>query len=273
MISNLINRPLSQGCPTPDIAFHESLGNNHEMTIADGDVNTLGLRFGGGGGDDEPFSIMGWVNCKGDSHTIFQVYNEYSFGITNGDTAGLYIYTIDSTTRFKGREIDNTNIVTNNRDKWTHWACTYDGSNNNSGMKVYIDGNRVDDTDSNSGVYNGMSDQDGKGYIVDYTGNTGRTGLVSDVSVYDVELLADDIKMIASHRHGFNHMLWNKAANCKTWSDMAEQYKRDMNVYMFISAQMKAATSNEGDFLISVNSAGSQSLSDRWQRFKGPTTK
>ena len=273
MISNLVNRPLSNGCSTPDIAFHESLGNNYELTIADGDLNTAGLRFGGAGGDDEPFSIMGWANCQGDSHTIFQVYNEYAFSIINSSTVALTITSYDGSYETLKRTVDGATIVDNNRSKWTHWACTYDGSNNNSGQKIYIDGNRVDNANDNTGIYAGMSDQDGTGYMVEYTGDTGSKGLLSDVSVYDVELLADDIKMIASHRHGFNHMLWNKGANCKIWSDMAEQYKKDLNMFIFLSTQMKVATSNEGDFLINVISSGGQSDSGRWQRFRGPTTK
>tara|TARA_R100000808_G_scaffold3421_1_gene12247 strand:+ start:364 stop:1182 length:819 start_codon:yes stop_codon:yes gene_type:complete len=272
MISNLVNRPLSNGDPVPDIAFHDSKGNNYELRMIDGTLNTLGLRFGGAGGDDEPFSIMGWANCQGDKHTIFQVQNEYSFDILNASTVALTLTSYDGVYETKKREVDDANIVDNNRSKWTHWACTYDGSNNNSGQKIYIDGNRVDNNNDNNGTYAGMSDQDGKGYMVDYEGDSGNKGLLSDVSVYDVELLADDIKMIASHRNGFNHMLWNKGSNCKFWTDMNEQYRSGLESYTFLNQILKISDQVE-DGAITVNASGSQSLAERWQRFKGPTTK
>ena len=273
MISNLINRPLSNGCPTPDIAFHESLGDHHELTISDGDVNTAGLRFGDGG-DDSPFSVMGWIHCAGDGHTVFQVYNEYTFVINSEDAGqvGLYLYTVSGTTSVLGRILDNNNIVEDNMLKWTHWACTYDASEANSGIKIYIDGNQVDDTNDNTLSYGGMSDQDGKGYVVDYTGGGGRKGLMSDLAIYNVELSADDIKMIASQRHGFNHMLWNKGSNCKFWTDMNEQYRSGLESYTFLNQILKISDQVE-DGAITVNASGSQSLAERWQRFKGPTTK
>ena len=40
---------------------------------------------------------------------------------------------------------------------WYHFACIYDGSETEAGIRLYIDGVRVDDTSRSNGSYSGMS--------------------------------------------------------------------------------------------------------------------
>jgi hypothetical protein len=49
-----------------------------------------------------------------------------------------------------------------NLQQWYRLAVTYDGSYNRSGMKIHINGNRIDDTVSGLSSYTGMSSESGQ---------------------------------------------------------------------------------------------------------------
>ena len=270
MISNNVNRTLCNGAPCKDTGYHESLGNYYSLVMTAAEVDSLGLHFGDGSGNDTPFTIMAWVNSHGGVYTIFSVDREYTFL----NTAKILLYEKDSSNYWIiGREVSTQGWITGNTNKWTHWAATYDGGKSASGLKIYIDGNKVDDADDNTGSYGGMGDEGRSGYTTEVSGGSGKTGLMSDISIYGVELTADDIRMIASHRHGFNHMLWNKGSDCKFWTDMSEQYRGGAESQAGWGLPISIKDNVSGDKILNTNAAFTKTALMKWNEFKIPTTK
>ncbi len=122
-------------------------GNDDYISIADSDS----LSFGDGS-TDSALTFSAWV--KANDVTSFYIIAK---GIYN--TSGEYRLFINSSNkliaRFMDESVNSTYIgreystgVESYEGKWTHIATTYDGSSNNSGVKIYINGSRVDNADN-----------------------------------------------------------------------------------------------------------------------------
>ena len=112
----------------------------------------------GDGAVDQPFSVVALVNMTdATSSMILAKYDssasqeEWNFGLGSGDKPAFLLYD-DSATAYIGR-YDNTTLT---EATWVLLVGTYDGSRALTGIRVYLDGTRVDDTDSTSGTYVAM---------------------------------------------------------------------------------------------------------------------
>ena len=99
---------------------------------------------------------------------IFNKYagsvNEYSFGTGGGNNLQFYIFDNTSTFKYRARLYSTTL----NTGQWYHVAATYSGvggSNAENGIKIYVDGVRVDDTTVSGGVYVAMGNKTTPVYI------------------------------------------------------------------------------------------------------------
>ncbi len=162
-----------------------------------GDSNNLSF---GDGTNDSPFSISTWVKMTDTTRfyilnkgLVFSTNYEYLLNTNASDKLGLYLY--DSSNNSRIGRIYNTPLTTY-QNQWVHICSTYNGSGLSSGIKIYLNGVRVDDTDSNSGTYVAMENGDRNLNI----GRT-ETGLYSDgnideTSVFNSELSASDVTAI-----------------------------------------------------------------------------
>ena len=157
------------------------------------------LSFGNGS-SDSPFSISAWVKMTDSTRfyilnkgLVFSTNYEYLLNINASDKLGLFLY--DSSNNSRIGRLYNT-ALTSYENQWVHICSTYNGSGLSSGIKVYLNGVRVDDTDSNSGTYVAM--ENGNRPL-----NIGRTetalysnGNIDETAVFNSELSQSDITSI-----------------------------------------------------------------------------
>lgn len=150
----------------------------------------------GDGATDSPFSISAWIKMDDSSgFRIFNKYsgsaNEYQFGM--GGAQKLQMYIFDNTSSFKYRARVYNTIL--NTGQWYHVATTYSGvggTNAQDGIKIYVDGVRVDDSTVSSGAYVAMGNKTTPVYIgkLDSSYSNGK---IDEVSVFNSELSQSDI--------------------------------------------------------------------------------
>jgi len=150
-----------------------------------GDNNNLSF---GDGSTDSPFSISAWI--KMDSTSGFRIFNkslgatsEYQFGTGGGGTLQLYLF--DNTSNFKYRARVYTTVL--NTGQWYHVAATYSGvggTNAQDGIKIYVDGVRVDDSSVSGGAYVAMGNTTAPAYIGKLDSSYAN-GSIDEVSVFN----------------------------------------------------------------------------------------
>jgi len=153
----------------------------------------------GNGTTDSPFSISAWIKIDSTSNfRIFNKYassiNEYQFGTGGANILQFYIF--DSTSTFKYRARVYNTIL--NTGQWYHVAATYSGvggTNAQDGMKIYVDGIRVDDSTVSGGSYVAMGNKTTPVYIGKLDASYAN-GLIDEVSVYASELSQSDVTNI-----------------------------------------------------------------------------
>jgi hypothetical protein len=177
--------------------------------------DTDDLSFGDGS-NDSPFSISAWL-CMDDA-TLFIIITKYAVGnkewlfLTDGDDKLEWsLYTLDGT-GWIGRK-SNT-ALTSYEGSWIHVVATYDGSGVSSGMKLYLNGVRVDGVDYNGGTYTAMSNGTEDIYIGYHAiGGYYANGKIDEVSIWNIALAPEEIQSIMSTKlHGDEEGLvgyWN----------------------------------------------------------------
>ncbi len=151
----------------------------------------------GNGTTDTPFSLSSWI--KMDDASGFFIFSkgntfssnyEYLLNINNSDKLGLYLY--DSSNNSRIGRIYNT-ALTSYQNQWINLVATYDGSSASSGIKIYLNGTRVDDTDSNNGTYVAM--ENGNRALNIGRSETGSyaEGYIDEAAIFNSELSASDI--------------------------------------------------------------------------------
>ena len=154
------------------------------------------LSFGDGV-TDSPFSISGWI--KMDDISGFRLLNkyvgstyEYSFG--TGAAGNLQLYLLDSSSQYRAR-LQSTFL---NTGQWYHIVATYSGVggiNAQDGIKIYVDGVRVDDTSVSVGNYVAMNNTTSDAQIGKL--NTSYTdGTINDTSLFNSELTQEQVTQI-----------------------------------------------------------------------------
>ena len=150
----------------------------------------------GDGATDSPFTISAWI--KMDSTSGFRIFNkslgatsEYQFGTGGGGTLQLYLF--DNTSNFIYRARVYTTVLSTGQ--WYHVATTYSGvggTNAQDGIKIYVDGVRVDDSSVSGGTYVAMGNKTTPLYIGKLDSSYAN-GSVDEVSVFDSELSASEV--------------------------------------------------------------------------------
>ncbi len=163
-----------------------------------GDNNNLSF---GNGTTDSPFSISAWVNMI--DATRFRIVNkganfsndyEYLFSTGVPDTISFNLY--DSSTGGRIARRYNT-ALTSFQGQWIHLAATYDGSSASSGMKIYLNGLRVDDVQNDLGSYTAMENGTSPFEIgASTSGGVYSNGAMDEVAIFSTELSASDVTSI-----------------------------------------------------------------------------
>ena len=169
-------------------------GNDDRVDIADADI----FSFTAGGGVDLPFSLSAWINMNDATHfRIVEKFGaannvrEWSFRCDGSDKLGLICF--QTTGQSIGRSYNTA--ITGQQGEWLHVAGTYDGSSASSGIAVYLNGNRVDDTNSESLPYGGMSNT-AQDVNIGWGNNRFTDGMIDDVRIYNRVLSQSEIQDI-----------------------------------------------------------------------------
>ena len=153
----------------------------------------------GDGATDSPFSISAWINM--DDATRFRIASkfdstsnsEYIFTVSGSDLLTVNLYD-NSEIAFIGRKYNTA--LTSYQGQWIHVAFTYNGTSSSSGIKLYLNGSKVDDINSNSGSYTAMENTTQPFYI----GRQGATyiadGKIDEVAIFNVELTGPQVAAI-----------------------------------------------------------------------------
>ena len=142
------------------------LGSGYAVTFngtdEEGDTpDAADLSFGDGE-VDQPFSVIALLNpTDSTDSTILSKYDlttgvtkrEWVFHLDSADKPNLELH--DESSGGKLGRLDNTALP---QSAWAFLEATYDGSGASTGIRIYLNGARVDDTDDNSGTYTAMED-------------------------------------------------------------------------------------------------------------------
>jgi hypothetical protein len=163
------------------------------LTIADADI----WSFTDGAGTDKSFTITALVNMT--DATSFSIINkddglanrEFTFRTTSSDLLTLILLT--STSNQIARRVSTA--LTAYEGQWIHVGATYNANKTNAGIKLYLNGVQVDDTDGNAGTYTGMSNSNAPVRIgtTQSASPTYADGSIAGVCVYNRELTAGEM--------------------------------------------------------------------------------
>ncbi len=183
------------GLSTQEQTVKASLEPVLDFVSANGDfaeaASSNDLHFNTGG-VDEPFSISTWVNMEDISSSTLVAKNdaasefEYSLSFISTDHLLFRLQTTagDRLSMFGDR------IFTNLEGQWINIIATYDGSESNTGMTLYLNGLAMTANASSLGSYTGMPLSAAKTTIGAFSGGGSQNidGKMAETRFYDVEL-------------------------------------------------------------------------------------
>ncbi len=190
-----LSNGVTRSTDVPSFANTKSIaldGVDDYVNVADNN----NLSFGNGV-TDSPFSISTWV--KMNDATKFRAIGkygatniEYLFATGGDDKVVFNLYDNSASARI-GRQYSTA--ITSFEGQWIHLVATYNGNSSTSGLKIYLNGSRVDDTNSTLGTYVAMENTTQPLFIGKLT-TTYADGNVDETAVFNTELSASDITTI-----------------------------------------------------------------------------
>ncbi|MFC1787862.1 LamG-like jellyroll fold domain-containing protein [Patescibacteria group bacterium] len=155
------------------------------------------LSFTDGAGNDQPFSISLWTYIKGGTAAQPFIHKgntttNYEWIFQQGSDGDVSFYVVDPTAaNYLGIKVSSSDSF---RNRWVHFMATYDGSESNAGMKIYIDGVAQSITNSNTGTYVGMTNGGGTLKIGLKEGPTQYfNGFMDEVGIFNYALNATEV--------------------------------------------------------------------------------
>lgn len=151
------------------------------------------------------FSVSGWINMDTGATANFIVASK---GVLN--TKGEWLFYSNAASKIALLIIDETGNppvadcyigryynTALSANTWYHVACTYSGGTTSAGIKVYLDGTRVDDTNGQNNQANFVQVRNDTADV--HIGRYGAfysNGTIDDVMIFNVEKSAAEIKSI-----------------------------------------------------------------------------
>ena len=154
----------------------------------------------GGAGTGTPFSISTWVYMHSATYFVWaskwQDGSNQEWNIFTGTAKKINFRMYDdSESAYIGR-LYNTSLASY-ENQWTHFVATYDGGILSSGLKIYLNGVRVDDANSelNAGSFVAVENLAQSVWIGRYSANYS-DGLFDNVMFFNKELSPLDVKLL-----------------------------------------------------------------------------
>lgn len=211
---------------------------NTDTGSMDGKIN-LALDFDGGDEYIEitdhadfspiltPFSISAWVYMHNSADfMITSKTNEWLFFAASTHKLIFRLHD-ESLDKNIGRTYDTS--LASYDDTWIHLIATYDGGKSASGIKLYLNGVRIDDTDDTSdATFDGVENLGENIYVGRFGGNNA-DGLIDNVMFFSQELDSGEIGYLYNGSAGREG--WNKTVYRGRYSGFYRQPYR--NRYLF----------------------------------------
>lgn len=175
-----------------------------------GDIEEM--SFTDGAGNDESFTLSAWIDpaAIGSNYAIISkndgvVNYEYFVIIRSTGKILVRLYNGGAGTDYIGKE---GTTVLSAAGGWYHVVVTYDSSELDSGIKIYING--VDDTGVavNNGTYNGMSNTASKVYVGQWSTASNYDGLVDQPAAWNREMISTGIDSVYSSGNAKAYVDW-----------------------------------------------------------------
>ena len=181
-------------------------------------VNTTDFNFGDTT-TDFPFSISCWLNP--DDISSFRA-------IATGQGASfMYSLFLDSgRITFRLYDGGSTPYITRSYNvalsinTWHHIVATYDGSSSSTGLSIYLNGTKVDNTTANSGTYVAMHPY-GTLAIGLLSGGNRFSGKIDELAIYQDELTATEVADL------YNGGVFDKASNLIDTTNLVSEWSFD----------------------------------------------
>ena len=146
-----------------------------------------------------PFSISVWVymhdatNFMIASKGVLDTDGEWRFELNPSDQIIMRLMDESVDSCFISRYANAA--LTSYENKWIHLVVTYDGSGSSSGIKIYLNGVRVDDTEWNLGAFVAVENLNHAVWIGRYD-DTYANGLIDNAMFFNKELSPLEIKYL-----------------------------------------------------------------------------
>lgn len=169
-------------------------GANDYMSIPDADI----FSMGNGSGTDNAFSISVWF--MGDHANDLSTF--YFATKDNGGNREWAFRTVSSQIHFfafgtGGGYIGRKYSTNLNINQWYNAVVTYDASKASSGIKLYLNGTRVDDADYASGTFTASKNTNAEVRLASLQVNTTfSNGIMDELAIFNTELSASDISTL-----------------------------------------------------------------------------
>ena len=167
-----------------------------------------------------PFSISTWVNMR--SFVYFIPASKWQDGsnkewllYTGTQKKIIFHMYDDSEDAYIGRTYGTS--LASYENKWTHFVATYDGGTLSSGIKIYLNGNRVDDADSKSGSFVSVENLTAPVWIGRYATNYSN-GQIDNVMIFNKALTQEEITFLYNGGFGTEHLDFPQYRVPEDWS-------------------------------------------------------
>jgi len=175
-----------------------------------------------------PFSISAWVYMHSYAYFIpvskWQAGSNQEWLLYTGTQKKIHFHMYDdSESAYIGR-LYNTSLASY-ENQWTHFVATYDGGILSSGIKIYLNGNRVDDTDSESGSFISVENLTAPVYIGRYDTKYAN-GLIDNVMFFGAELTPDEVHILFNAGSGTENVCELDQEICPRRSNLSVHAQR-----------------------------------------------
>ena len=161
-------------------------------------VNDNNLLSFGTGTLDTPFTFSAWVNMNNIinfpilSKGVYNTNGEYWLGTDIDGKLNIRIYDESVDNCYIGRMYTASTLSTG---VWTKVVATYNGNGSSSGLKLYVNGEQVDDADSSAACsYVAMENLASALYLGRYNDNYAN-GKIDDVKLQNRAFTADEVRL------------------------------------------------------------------------------
>ena len=169
------------------------LHGSEYISIQDSEVLSFGDSV-----DDKPFTIEFWLKAESGASRPFYAWK----GVANRANVEYWIDISSSQVTFQlGDVTGHSNRLSRYKNldvrdgNWHHYAFTYDGGGASSGMKIYQDTTRIDDTADDAGSYTAMHNTTYP-LVIGRNGNDGSNyndSIIDEFRIYHKELSTTEL--------------------------------------------------------------------------------